>query len=98
VTRASAIFSCVITLLAVACGSSSPAQNATLDLTVDGMHCSGCVEAITAEVREVPGVESVAVSLEGHSAQVMVDSPSRRDAVVRAISGLGYSVTDRTTP
>ncbi len=73
--------------------SASTAQPTTLVFKVEGMHCNGCVEAITAEIREVEGVSAVSVSLENHSARVEVVNPSRAVPVQSAITSLGYKVT-----
>ena len=79
----------------VACGSPRD-DHVTLAFNVEGMHCDGCVAAITAEVKEVPGVQSVEVSLEKHRAVIVVDGPSRSQAVEGAITKLGYKVAPET--
>jgi len=90
----------LVLLLCSACGSDStpaPDEPITVQLNVRGMHCGGCVAAITAEAREVDGVESIDVSLERNAATLRVrDEPTATEAI-RAMESLGYRVT-RTAP
>jgi len=83
-------------LLCSACGGDSapaPSEPITVQLDIRGMHCGGCVAAITAEAREVDGVESIDVSLERNAATLRVcDEPTAAE-VMRAIKSLGYQVT-----
>ena len=59
--------------------------------SVPGMTCQHCVDAITSEVGQVPGVQSVIVDLENKT--VTVDAPAVDDAAVRAaIDEAGYVV------
>lgn len=61
----------------------------TLQLRVDGMHCMSCVRNIEENIGQLPGVQSVQVSLESRMAQVQYD-PSRvtATALQRAIEAL----------
>jgi copper chaperone CopZ len=55
------------------------------------MTCQHCVNAITSEVGQVPGVESVVVDLDAKT--VTVNASSVDDAVLRAaIDEAGYAV------
>jgi copper ion binding protein len=55
------------------------------------MSCQHCVNAITTEVGQVPGVHAVVVDLEAKT--VTVDAPSVDDAALRAaIDEAGYAV------
>ncbi len=90
--------SILLAALLTACGGEGSATPVSFSYQVEGMHCNGCVEAITAELREVPGVTSVAVSLEGRSALVVADSAAREAAIESAITGLGYKVALRQNP
>jgi copper chaperone CopZ len=55
------------------------------------MSCQHCVNAITSEVGQVPGVESVVVDLE--SKTVTIHASSVDDAALRAaIDEAGYAV------
>jgi copper chaperone len=59
--------------------------------SVPGMTCQHCVDAITSEVAQVPGVQSVVVDLQAKT--VTVDAPSVDDAALRAaIDEAGYAV------
>ena len=40
-------------------------MSTTKNFTVEGMHCQGCVNAVTAEVSGVDGVENVDVGGQG---------------------------------
>ncbi|XP_043434000.1 copper-transporting ATPase 2 isoform X3 [Prionailurus bengalensis] len=61
----------------------------TLQLRVDGMHCKSCVLNIEENIGQLPGVQSIQVSLENRIAQVQFD-PSRVTprALQRAIEAL----------
>lgn len=65
----------------------------TLHLDIQGMHCDGCVQAITADVREIDGVTDVQVSLEAHAAQVTLSQQGAAAKVESSIRALGYTVT-----
>lgn len=57
--------------------------------TVNGMTCQHCVNAVTAEVSAVPGVEGVEVDLEAKTVTVTGGD----DAAVRAaIDEAGYEI------
>ena len=63
----------------------------TLIYRVDGMSCEHCVVAVTGEVGDVAGVQSVAVDLD--SKLVRVSGAGIDDsAVVAAIDEAGYDV------
>ncbi len=58
---------------------------------VEGMHCDGCVNAITDKVKKLDGVQSVEVSLEKHTARVVTE-PGKPTAaeIAQVIKDLGY--------
>ncbi len=90
----------IVMLLCSACGRDSapaPTEPIAVQLAIRGMHCGGCVEAITAEAREVDGVESIDVSLERQAATLRVRDEATAAEVVRAIGALGYQVTRAPT-
>ncbi|XP_022358478.1 copper-transporting ATPase 2 isoform X4 [Enhydra lutris kenyoni] len=61
----------------------------TLQLRVDGMHCTSCVLNIEENIGQLPGVQSVQVSLESRMAQVQYDpSHLTATALQRAIEAL----------
>jgi copper chaperone len=61
---------------------------------VEGMSCEGCVSAVTAAVKDVPGVEDVQVSLESGQA-VVVGGPGKvsAEAVIAAVEKAGYKAS-----
>lgn len=67
----------------------------TIRLTIEGMHCGGCVRRVTAALTAVPGVtiENVSVG----SAVVAADGPSAVANTVAALSDAGYKATAETT-
>ncbi len=63
----------------------------TRSYTVGGMSCEHCVNAVTAEVGEVPGVRDVAVDLDTGTVTVTGDSIDD-EAVRAAVDEAGYSL------
>jgi len=61
----------------------------TVTFLVEGVSCSHCKVAITEEVGQVPGVESVEVDLETKRVQVRGNGLDEA-AVVNAIDDAGY--------
>ena len=62
---------------------------ATLTLSVPGISCQHCVNAITDEVAEVAGVESFTVDLATKTVTIVGGDPAD---LVAAIDEAGYSV------
>jgi copper chaperone len=61
--------------------------------TVTGMTCGHCVAHVTEEVRAVPGVSEVQVTLEGGRMVVTSEAPVDFDAVKEAVAEAGeYAV------
>lgn len=67
----------------------------TVEFTVEGMGCDGCVRAITDAVLEVPGVTSCQVSLEGHSATVEITDDAAVPAIIERVSAKNYEIAPR---
>jgi copper chaperone len=67
------------------------AAQATATIPVKGMSCGGCVATVTEALQKVPGVKSVAVSLEKEQV-VVVYERTRTDAkkLAEAIDAAGY--------
>lgn len=80
----------LVLLSAAAC--TPPAEPLTVHYTVDGMHCDGCVAAITGKVTAIEGVTACTVNLEGRSADVTVNDPALAPKVREAIERLGYRI------
>ncbi len=76
--------------------SAAPARQIALRYRVEGMHCDGCVQAITDKLKHVDGVIDCRVSLEAKQADVSVRDASTAPAVQQAIEKLGYKVTPET--
>ncbi|MFT3859783.1 heavy-metal-associated domain-containing protein [Micropruina sp.] len=61
--------------------------------TVEGMTCGHCVAAVTEEVKAIPGVTDVTVTLEGGQLTLTSDAPVDFDRIVEAVAEAGdYSV------
>ena len=61
----------------------------TLNLKVEGMTCGHCVAAVTEEVKQIPGVTDVAVTLEDGRLVVTSTDPVDFDRVVEAVAEAG---------
>jgi copper chaperone len=65
----------------------------TATITVKGMSCSGCVNAVTNALKAVNGVLEANVDLEGQSATVTFDeSRTNVEALKQAVEDAGYDV------
>ena len=60
--------------------------------TVQGMTCAHCVQSVTEEVSEVPGVTGVDVDLASGRVTVSSEHPVDDAAVRAAVSEAGYQV------
>ena len=70
-------------------------MSTTTTYGVTGMTCGHCVQAVSSEVREIPGVRDVEVALvEGGTSTVRVvsDGPLPAVAVREAIDEAGYQL------
>lgn len=83
-------------------GGKDPRITATapvaLRYQVDGMHCDGCVQAITDKVKHVDGVVDCRVSLADRQADVVVRDDATALPVQHAIEKLGYKVKPLPAP
>ena len=70
------------------------ATPATLRYTVEGMHCDGCVAAITGKVTAIEGVSGCTISLENRSAEITVNDAALDPKVREAITRLGYRIPE----
>lgn len=62
----------------------------TLNLTVDGMHCGGCVKRVTLALQKVDGVETL--NVEVGSASVHYDAEKTEpQEIVDAINRIGFT-------
>ncbi|WHH61532.1 copper ion binding protein [Petroclostridium sp. X23] len=64
----------------------------TKKIFIEGMSCGHCVKHVEEALKEVSGVSSVSVSLEGKFAEVRLNSQVSDDALKAAIEDVGYDV------
>ena len=68
-------------------------------LTIKGMSCGHCVNAVTRALESVPGVARVEVSLEEGTATMEVDETVYTEQAAReAVSDAGYSADRHQRP
>jgi len=67
----------------------------TATYTVVGMTCGHCVNSVTEEVSQVPGVTDVGVDLASGGLTVTSDTDVDDDAVRAAVEEAGYQVAGR---
>jgi copper chaperone len=67
----------------------------TATYTVVGMTCGHCVNAVTDEVSQLPGVTGVDVDLASGGLTVISEAPVEETAVRAAVEEAGYEVADR---
>ena len=99
-THVSRLVACLaLAALPAACDRSDPraprtsaAAPVALRYQVDGMHCQGCVDAITDKLKHLDGVVDCRVKLDDREALVAVRDASMAPAVQQAIEKLGYKV------
>lgn len=65
----------------------------TTTYRVPDISCQHCVNAITSEVEQIPGVRRVAVDLSTKQVQVDANEQVTQDTVIAAINEAGYDVT-----
>ncbi len=66
-----------------------------LTLKIEGMTCGHCQKRVEEALKAVKGVKTVQVSLVGKSAEVKYAvGKADRQALVKAVSDAGYTVTD----
>jgi copper chaperone len=68
------------------------ANTQTTNYEVAGMTCQHCVNSVTAEVSEIPGVHDVRVDLAGGRLTVTSDRPMDREQVAAAVTEAGYQL------
>lgn len=64
----------------------------TTTFGVDGMTCDHCRNAVTTEIRAVPGVDSVDVDLAGGTVTVVATHPVDRADIAAAVDEAGYTL------
>lgn len=89
--------------LLAGCGSDSDPRVSSVapvvfQYSVKGMHCQGCVDAITDKVTHIKGVVDCRVNLQDNSATVAVRDASIEPEVKNGIERLGYTVSPYAPP
>ena len=69
-------------------------MSVTSTYTVAGMTCSHCVQAVTSEISELPGVSAVEVDLASGAVTVTSAAPLAADEVRAAVDEAGYELAD----
>jgi copper ion binding protein len=69
-------------------------MSVTSTYTVTGMTCSHCVQAVTSEVSELPGVSAVEVDLASGAVTVTSAAPLADGDVRAAVDEAGYELAD----
>ncbi|OJF11187.1 heavy-metal-associated domain-containing protein [Couchioplanes caeruleus] len=64
----------------------------TKTYTVTGMTCSHCVNSVSSEITQIPGVTDVHVDLAGGSVTVISEQPVDDAAVAAAVDEAGYEL------
>jgi len=64
----------------------------TQTYTVTGMTCSHCVNSVSSEVSQIPGVTGVHVDLGAGTVTVTSDQPLDETAVAAAVDEAGYEL------
>lgn len=62
----------------------------TIQLKIDGMHCSGCASAVRRVLEATPSVTSVAVDLDAGRATVEASAGIDPASLVSAVEDAGY--------
>ncbi|MES1945142.1 putative heavy-metal scavenger protein [Salinisphaera sp. PC39] len=64
----------------------------TTTLTIDGIHCQGCVEIVTHVLEQQAGVKGVTVSLESKQARIAHDADqTSAHTLAQAVQEAGYT-------
>jgi copper chaperone CopZ len=65
----------------------------SLNVRIEGMHCTGCAETIEALLGHAPGVKSAAVSYAAKRGRILYDpAATDPDKVTAAIEAAGFRV------
>ena len=72
-------------------GNSSSEKIETVEFKCAGMHCSGCEETITTEVKKVDGVKDIKADSKGKIVTVSFDiNKTNKENISKAINSAGY--------
>jgi copper chaperone CopZ len=63
-----------------------------LELTIDGMHCGGCVRRVALALQKVEGIETSTVQVEVGSASLNYDAEkASQQEIVDAVNAIGFT-------
>lgn len=91
----------ILLLVSIACKQSKPANQAdtfvkpvTVELSITGMMCMGCVETVRSSIAQLEGIDTVSVSLDKANA-IVTYRPQKTDTISirKAVELNGYKVT-----
>lgn len=63
-------------------------------ITINGMHCAGCVNSVEKAIERVEGVKSVSVQLTTEKASIEFEGEFPAEAVKDAIENAGYNIEE----
>jgi copper chaperone CopZ len=63
-------------------------MDGAIELSIEGMTCSGCVKAVTRALSQVPGVTAVTVDLD--AGQAMIEGNVSPRSLVAAVEQAGF--------
>lgn len=69
-------------------------MSTTATYTVTGMSCQHCIDAVTAEVGRITGVEQVDVDLDAGAVTVTSAEPVASDEVREAVDEAGFDMAE----
>ena len=70
-------------------------MSTTTTITVDGMTCGHCVNAVQTEVGKLDGVTDVAVDLASGQVTIVANQAPDADALRQAVEEAGYEVRNQ---
>ncbi len=73
-----------------------PPRSLTVDMTVEGMTCSGCENTICSRVRELPGIDSCSAHFESGKVEIVYrEGTTNATQIADAVRAAGYQVTEK---
>jgi copper chaperone CopZ len=63
----------------------------TIELKIEGMHCTGCVNAVRKVLEAAPAVTAVSVDLSAGRARVEATSDVDPERLIAAVEDAGYA-------
>lgn len=63
-------------------------------ITIEGMHCASCASNVEKSLKKIEGVKDVSVSLMVKKGYVEFEDKVSDEEIKKAVSKVGYKVTD----